>query len=422
VTDPRIANAPATPSPQRREFLSTAIGGALAAGGLARSGPARAQKKYGPGVSDTEIRIGQTIPYSGGASFFGIAGRVQLAYVKRVNAAGGVNGRKINLISLDDGFSPPKTIEMTRKLVEQDEVLALMGSVGTPGNVAISKYVNGAKVPHVVVASGSTKLLDPAALPWTAPFYPSQGVEGRIYAKYLLQNFPNAKVGLLYQNDDYGKGVVEGFKKGLGNRGSMIVKDLTYELTDATVESQIIDLHSAGVDFFFQATTPKFAAQAIRKAYTLKWKPAHILISNASSVAGTLKVAGLEASTGLITSLTYKYPGDPIWNQDKGMLEYFAFMKQWMPGDDANDSVAGNGYTMIMMTVELLRRCGDDLTREDLLRQALNIREFELPLLMPGVRINTTPDDRTPFKQSWLGRFDGSNWVPFGDPIDVRQA
>lgn len=405
----------------RRGFLSAAIAGAAAAG-LSRGTSAWAQKKYGPGVSDTEIRIGQTMPYSGPASLFGIAGRIQTAYVKMINASGGINGRKINLISLDDGFSPPKTIEMTRKLVEQDEVFALMGSVGTPGNVAISKYVNNAKVPHLVVASGSAKLLDPAGLPWTAPFYPAQSVEGRIYAKYLLQNFPNAKVGLLYQNDEYGKGVVDGMKKAMGARTSMIVKELTYELTDPTVDPQIIEMQNAGVDFFFQATTPKFAAQAIRKAASMNWKPVHILISNASSVAGTLKQAGFEASKGLITSLTYKYPGDPMWANDKGMLDYYAFMKQWMPGDDPNDSVAANGYTMIMMSVELLRRCGDELTRENVLKQALNVKEFELPMLLPGVRINTTPDDRTPFKQSWLGRFDGTNWVPFGSAIDVRQA
>ena len=420
MTDRKTLKARDAHSNPRRELLIAGAGAAIA--GIAPGRSAFAQKKYGPGVTDTEIKIGQTMPYSGPASLFGIAGRIQTAYLKMVNASGGVNGRKINLISADDGFSPPKTIEMTRKLVEQDEVFALMGSVGTPGNVAISKYVNTAKVPHLVVASGSAKLLDPAGLPWTAPFYPSQNVEGRIYAKYLLQNFPNAKVGLLYQNDEYGKGVVDGMKKAMGARTSMIVKELTYELTDPTVDPQIVELQGAGVDFFFQATTPKFAAQTIRKAAALNWKPVHIIISNASSVAGTLKQAGLEASKGLITSLTYKYPGDAMWANDKGMLDYYAFMKQWMPGDDPNDSVAANGYTMVMMTVELLRRCGDELTRENVLKQALNVKEFELPLLLPGVRINTTPDDRTPFKQSWLGRFDGTNWVPFGSAIDVRQA
>jgi branched-chain amino acid transport system substrate-binding protein len=385
--------------------------------------PAAAQKKYGPGASDTEVKIGQTIPYSGPASAFGIAGRIQSAYIKMVNANGGVNGRKINLISLDDGFSPPKAVEMTRKLVEEDGVLAVMGSVGTPTNVVVSKYLNGKQVPHLVVASGSGKLEDPVGLPWTATFYASQAMEGQLYGQYLLKSKPGAKVAVLFQNDDYGKGTLEAFKRGLGDKATtMIVKEASYELSDATIDTQIIALRAAGADTFFHATTPKFAAQAIRKAYETGWNPLQIIISNVSGVTGTLKPAGLDASKGLVTSMWMKFPGDPAWAADPGMKDYYSFVKQWAPNENPDDSTGAFGYNQAMMMVELIRRCGDDLTRENLMKQAVNVKDLQLPLFVPGVKINTTPTNRIAWKQSQLARFDGANWVLFGDVITIGES
>lgn len=415
---------------QRRALLSV-VGGLAAsvAGGLVVSiaggipTRANAQNKYGPGVTDAEIKIGQTIPYSGPASLFGSAGRMQAAYIKMINAGGGVNGRKINLISLDDAFSPPKAVEMTRKLVEEDGVLAVMGSVGTPTNVVIAKYLNGKQVPHLVVASGSGKLDDPAGLPWTAPFYASQAMEGQLYGQFVRTAKPGAKIAILYQNDDYGKGNVEAFKRGLGDKAAtMVVKEASYELSDATIDTQIISLKSAGADTFFHATTPKFAAQAIRKSHDLGWNPLQVIISNVSGVSATLKPAGLEAAKGLVTSMWMKMPGDPAWANDKGMQEYYAFAKQWASSENADDSVAAFGYNQAMMTVELLKRCGNDLTRENLMRQALSIKDLQLPLFLQGVRINTTPDDRVAWKQSQLARFDGANWVLFGDIITAASS
>jgi branched-chain amino acid transport system substrate-binding protein len=401
--------------PMRRKTLASALALAASVGLAAR---AQAQKNSGPGVTDKEIRIGQTIPYSGPASAFGVAGRIQVAYMKMVNSNGGVNGRQVVLLSLDDGFSPPKAVEMTRKLVEEDGVLAMMGSVGTPTNVVIAKYVNGKQVPHLVVASGSARLEDPEGLPWTAPFYASQAMEGKLYALHLLKSKPDAKVAILYQNDDYGKGNLEAFRKGLGDKASsMIVKEASYELSDPTVDSQILTLRASGADTLFHASTPKFAAQAIRRSYDIGWKPLQIIISNASSVSATLKPAGLEASKGLVTSMWMKMPGDPAWSGDKGMMDYYAFVKQWAPNESPDDSVGAFGYNQAMMIVELLKRCGDDLSRENLLKQALSIKDVQLPLFIPGVKINTTPRSRVAWKQSQLARFDGANWVLFGEVI-----
>jgi branched-chain amino acid transport system substrate-binding protein len=382
--------------------------------------PARAQKSYGPGVTDSEIKIGQAMPYSGPASAFGSAGRMQLAYMKMINAAGGINGRQVRLISLDDGFSPPKTIEVTRKLVEEDGVLAIMGSVGTPTNVVIAKYLNTKGVPQLVAASGSSKLNDSVNLPWTATFSAPQVMEGRLYAQHLLLNKPDAKIAVLFQNDDYGKGSYEAFRLRLGEKAAtMIVKDASYELSDPTIDNQILALRASGADTFFHITTPKFAAQAIRKAHEIGWKPFQIVIWNAAGVTSTLKPAGLEASKGLISSLSIKMPGDPAWANDKGMQDYYAFVKKWAPDLDPDDSAASFGYSMAMMSVELLKRCGDNLTRENLMKQALSVTDLQLPLFLPGVRINTTPTSRAGWNQAKLARFDGTSWVLSGDVITI---
>mgnify|MGYP000453310573 CR=1 FL=1 len=424
ASGPDAGDSAAPVSRNRRRVAGglAAVAAGVGVAGLPRGARAQ-QKRYGPGVTDTEIKIGQTIPYSGPASAFGIAGRIQLAYMKMVNAAGGVNGRQINLMSLDDGFSPPKAVEMTRKLVEEDNVLAMMGSVGTPTNTVIAKYLNGKQVPHLVVASGSARLVDPAGLPWTSTFYASQAMEGQLYAEYVARTKPDAKVGILFQNDDYGKGNLEAFRKGLGDKASkMIVKEVGYELSDPTIDTQIIALKAAGADVFFHATTPKFAAQAIRRSHEIGWKPLQLLISNVSGVSAVLKPAGLEASKGLVTSMWMKMPGDPAWNDDKGMRDYLAFIKQWAPNEAADDSIGAFGYNQAMMTVELLKRCGSELTRENLMKQALNVRDLQLPLFVQGVLINITPASRTAWKQTRLARFDGTNWVLFGDVLNWNGA
>jgi branched-chain amino acid transport system substrate-binding protein len=406
----------------RREW-SKALGLAVtaAAWGLPMTG--HAQKKYGPGVTDKEIKIGQTMPYSGPASAFGVGGRIQLAYFKMINAQGGVNGRQINMVSLDDGFSPPKAVEMARKLVEEENVLAIMGSVGTPTNVTISRYLNAKQVPQLVVATGSSKMDDPAGLPWTAPFYASQAMEGQLYGEYLVKSKPDAKIGILYQNDDYGKGNLDAFKKGLGAKASsMIVKEVSYELSDPTVDNQIIALKASGADTFFQSTSSKFAAQAIRKSHEIGWKPLQIVISNVSSIAATLRPAGLEASKGLVTSVWLKFPGDPTWNNDKQMQDYLAFIKKWAPNESPEEFSGAFGYIQAALIVELLKRCGDDLTRENLLKQAVNLKDLELPLFVPGVKINTTPSSRVAWRQTRLARFDGTNWVLFGDVMTWNET
>jgi ABC-type branched-subunit amino acid transport system substrate-binding protein len=382
--------------------------------------PAAAQKKYGPGVSDTEIKLGQTMPYSGPASAYGTIGRLHQAYFKMINEAGGINGRKINLISLDDGYSPPKTVEQVRKLVEQDEVLALFQTLGTPSNSAIHKYVNAKKVPHLLLATGATKWADPKNFPWTLGFNLSYQAEGHIYAKYLLKTKPDAKIAILYQNDDYGKDLLKGVKDGLGAAAAkMIVAEATYEVTDPTVDSQILTLQGSKADTFINITTPKFGAQAIRKAYDSGWKPLHIVNNVSSSVGSVLVPAGLEKAVGLITVQYYKDPNDPQWKDDPAMLEWRGFMGKWFRDGDPKDASNLYAYITAQTMVHILKQCGNDLTRENVMKQAANIRQLKLPLLLPGMSMNTSPTDYFLIQQGQLAKFTGTQWQLFGDVISV---
>ena len=403
--------------PNRRVFA-----GAIAAALVLVGAPASAQKKYGPGASDTEVKLGQTMPYSGPASAYGTIGKVEQAYFKMLNDAGGINGRKINLISLDDGYSPPKTVEQVRKLVEQDEVLALFATLGTPSNSAIHKYVNAKKVPHLLLATGATKWADPKNYPWTLGLNLSYQAEGQIYAKYLLKNKPNAKIAILYQNDDYGKDVLKGVKDGLGAKGAkMIVSEATYEVTDPTVDSQILTLQGSGADTFINITTPKFGAQAIRKAFDSGWKPLHIVNNVSSSVGSVLTPAGLEKSTGLLTLQYYKDPNDPQWKDDAAMLEWRAFMGRYYREGDPKDASNLYGYLAAQTMVQILRQCGNDLTRENVMKQATNIKNLKLPLLLPGMSLNTSPTDFFLVKQGQLAKFTGTQWELFGELIGTSE-
>jgi branched-chain amino acid transport system substrate-binding protein len=395
---------------------SMAIGAALLGGINAAS----AGKNYGPGVTDTEIKLGQTTAYSGPASALGATSRAIVAYFKMINASGGINGRKVNLISLDDAYSPPKTVEQTRRLVEGDEVLAITGTLGTPGNLAVAKYLNGKKVPQLLSLSGSAKLNDPK-LPWTTTFYASQTVESKIYARYILKTRPDAKIAVLYQNDDYGKGYFDAFKEGLGGKASkMIVAEASYDVTYPTIESELVRLASSGADTIFYASTPKFTAQAIRKAHEIKWTPLQIVITASSQIDATLKPAGLDAATGLVTSLWQKDPNDPKWSDDKNMQAFLAFMKQWGPGEGADLFLSATGYSWAQTMVHILENCGDDLARENLLKQATNLKGFHPSLFIDGVNLSATPEDRTPWRQAQMARFDGRTWQPFGDIVTIE--
>ncbi len=391
----------------------------LAAAALALPfGSAWAQKKYGPGASDTEIKLGQTMPYSGPASAYGTIGKLHQAYFKMVNDAGGINGRKINLISLDDGYSPPKAVEQVRKLVEQDEVLALFQNLGTPSNSAVHKYVNAKKVPHLFLATGATKWADPKNFPWTLGFNLSYQAEGNIYAKYLLKNKPNAKIAILYQNDDYGKDVLKGVEDGLGAAGAkLIVAKASYEVTDPTVDSQILTLQGSGADTFINITTPKFGAQAVRKAWDSGWKPLHIINNVSASVGSVLVPAGLDKAVGLLTLQYYKDPNDPQWKDDASMLEWRAFMGRYYREGDPKDATNLYAYLTAQTMVSVLKACGNDLTRENVMRQATSIKALKLPLLLPGMTLNTTPTDYFLVKQGQLAKFTGTQWAGFGDVL-----
>lgn len=378
-----------------------------------------ADKQYDPGASDTEIKIGQTMPYSGPASAYGTQGRAEAAYWKMINSQGGINGRKITFLSMDDGYSPPKTVEQTRKLVEQDEILADFGSLGTPTNSSIQKYLNGKRIPHLLISTGASKWNDAKSFPWTTPFYPPYAQEAKIYAKYILKEFPNAKIGLIYQNDDFGKDYLRGFKEGLGEKADLIVKELSYEVTDPTIDSQIVNLKAAGADVLMTITTPKFGAQAIRKVADLGWKPTHFIVSVASSIGGVLEPAGLEASTGLITALATKVVGDPAWDSDPGVQDYLAFMKQWYPEGNPIDGSNQIGYLSAQFTAIILKNCGDVLTRENVLKQATNISKVSLPLFLPGITVSVTPTDYSTFDTFKLAKFDGKTWKFFGDNLST---
>ncbi len=392
-----------------------------ASASLAFSVGAMAAGKYGPGASDTEIKIGQTMPYSGPASAYGTIGKVHQAYFKMINDQGGVNGRKINLISLDDGYSPPKTVEQVRKLVEQDEVLATFNTLGTAPNSAIHKYMNAKKVPHLFLSTGATKWADPKNFPWTIGWNIAYQSEGMIYAKWLLKNKPNAKVAILYQNDDYGKDVLKGVKDGLGAKAtSMIVKEATYEVSDPTVDSQILTLQASGADTFVNITTPKFAAQAIRKAFDSGWKPLHIVNNVGASVGSVLTPAGLDKSKDLITLQYYKDPNDPQWKDDPAMLEWRAFMGRYYRDGDPKDASNMYGYLTAQTMVQVLKQCGNDLTRENLMKQAANLKNFKLPLLLPGMSINTSATDYFLMEQGQLAKFNGTQWLLFGELIGAN--
>ncbi len=382
--------------------------------------PALAQKKYGPGASDTEIKLGQTMPYSGPASAYGTIGKAHQAYFKMINEAGGINGRKINLISLDDGYSPPKTVEQVRKLVEQDEVLAMFQTLGTPSNTAIHKYLNAKKVPHLFLATGATKWADPKNFPWTLGFNLSYQAEGKIYARYLLKNKPNAKIGILFQNDDFGKDVLKGVEDGLGGAGAkMVVSKVSYEVTDPTVDSQILTLQGSGADTFINITTPKFGAQAVRKAWDSGWKPLHIINNVSASVGSVLTPAGLDKSVGLLTLQYYKDPNDPQWKDDANMLEWRAFMGRYYRDGDPKDASNLYAYLTAQTMVHVLKACGNDLTRENVMRQATNIKALKLPLMLPGMTLNTSPTDYFLVKQGQLAKFTGTQWQGFGDVLST---
>jgi branched-chain amino acid transport system substrate-binding protein len=376
--------------------------------------PAFAQKKYDTGASDTEIKIGQTIPLSGPASAYGGIGRVQAAYVRMINEQGGIGGRKINLIQYDDSYSPPKTVEQVRKLVEGDEVLTTFQIIGTPPNAAVQKYLNDRKVPQLLASTGATRFTDPKNFPWTIAFNPNYQSEGHIYAKFILANYPNAKIGILYQNDDLGKDYVKGLKDALGDKASMIIAEKSYELSDPTVDSQMVTLKASGADLFYNITTPKFGAQSIKKAAELGWKPVQILDINATPVSQTLVPAGLENAKDIISVNYGKDPLDPQWDNDEGMKRYKAFMAKYAPAEDANSGIATYGYSTAALLIQILKQCGDDLTRANLMQQATNIKGYAADLALPGMTVSTTPDDWRINKQFQMMKFDGQRWVLFG--------
>jgi ABC-type branched-subunit amino acid transport system substrate-binding protein len=375
-----------------------------------------AEKSYGPGVTDTEIKLGQTMPYSGPASAYGAIGKAELAYFEMINQHGGVNGRKIRLISLDDGYSPPKTVEQVRKLVEEDAVLAIFSPLGTPPNTAIHKYLNAKKVPQILLHSSANKWNDPTNFPWTMAWPPNSHTETQFYGKYLLEQRPNAKVAVLYQNDDYGKDLLKGLRDALGAKADqMIVATASYEVTDPTVDSQIVSLQASGADTFFNFSTPKFAAQAIRKAYDIGWRPLEFVPYPASSVGAVLTPAGPEKAVGIITGGFVKDPADPRWKSDPAFQEWLAWMKKYYPEGDVTDQLNVWGYLTAQVMVRILTHCGDDLTRENLMRQATGVKNLELPMYLPGIKLNTNPTDYQLIKQMQLMRFDGKKWVLFGE-------
>jgi len=372
-------------------------------------------KDYGPGVTDKEIKIGNTGPYSGPASSYSAVPKSQVAYWKMINDQGGINGRTINFLSYDDAYTPPKTVEMVRKLVEEDQVLLIASPLGTPTNSAIWQYMNQKKVPQLFVATGATKWDDPKGHPWTIGWQPNYQSEGRIYATYILKEKPGGKIGVLYQNDDFGKDYLKGVKDGLGDKASMVIVEASYETTDPTVDSQVVDMKAKGVDVFVNCGIPKFAAQAIRKAGDIAWKPLHILSSIGNSVGATLKPAGFENAKDLVSDFYLKDPSDPKWADDAGFKTWVAFMDKYMPDADKSDAGYVAGSSLAAMTAQVLKQCGDELTRENVMKQAGNLHDVSVPMLLPGVTANTTPTDFAPVKQVQMAKFDGQRWTLFGD-------
>jgi branched-chain amino acid transport system substrate-binding protein len=375
-----------------------------------------AQKKYDPGASDTEIKIGNIMPYSGPASAYGVIGKTEEAYFKKVNAEGGINGRKINFISYDDAYSPPKTVEQARKLVESDEVLLIFNPLGTPPNSAIQKYLNTKKVPQLFVATGATKWNDPKNFPWTMGWQPNYQSETQIYAKYILKEKPNAKVAILYQNDDYGKDYLKGFKDGLGAKAaSMIVMEESYEVSEPTIDSHIVKLKSTGADVFINITTPKFAAQAIKKNAEIGWKPLHFLNNVSASIGSVIKPAGMENAQDIISSQYLKDPTDAQWKDDAGMKAWNEFLDKYYPEANRADASVMFGYTVAQGLVHVLKASGDNLTRENVMKQAASIKDLELGGLLPGIKVNTSATDFAPISSVQLIRFKGETWERFGE-------
>ena len=390
----------------RKLGLVTAVA-AITLGPIA--GISAAEKKYGPGVSDTEVKLGQTVPYSGPASAFSSYGRLMAGYFQMINEAGGINGRKINLISLDNAFSPPKAIEQTRKLVEDDGVLADVGTVGTTPNVAIQKYLNGAKVPHIFISAGGRRFADPQNFPWSVPMYPGFEMEGKTFGQYIVKHKPGAKVGVLYQNDDYGKDFLVGLKSVLGDK-IKVVAEVAYEITEPTIDSQIVRLKDSGADVLLYFSTPKFTAQGLRKVKESNWTPLQFLASPTNSVKTVLEPAGFENAQGIITTQFTKQAGDPAWADDPEVKEYVEFMKKWVPNDNPGDFVALSGYIIAQGIAHALKQCGDDLTRENLLKQATSMRGQHYKMMLPGIQLNTTPEDYAPYQSLRMARFEGSSW------------
>lgn len=371
-----------------------------------------------PGITDTEIKFGNIMPYSGPASALSVTGKVFAAYFDMINEKGGVNGRKLNMISLDDGFSPPKTVEATRRLVENDEVLLIFNNIGTPTNLAIHRYLNGRKVPHLLIMSGANRWNDPKNFPWTLSGMLSYQAEARMYARHMLATVASPRIAVLAQNDDFGRDFTHGLRSLLGERAkSMIVAEATYETTDPTVDSQIIALRASGANVFFNFSNGKFTVQSLRRAGELGWKPQVYLPAGSTSIASILRPAGAEHAVGAITVANVKNPLDPQWRDDAGLKEYLEFMKRWAPGLDAEDSLNLSAYSMARVLAEVLRRCGDELTRENVMRQMLSLKDFTTPVMLPGVSLTTGPDDYEIYGAIRLQRFDGKSWVPFGEPM-----
>jgi branched-chain amino acid transport system substrate-binding protein len=405
--------------PREKAMASAKLVVVLAIALAAAAGPADAQKRYDPGAADTEIKVGNIMPYSGPASAYGVIGKTEAAYFNKVNSEGGINGRKVVFISYDDGYSPPKTVEQARRLVESDEVLLIFNSLGTAPNTAIQKYMNAKKVPQLFVATGAAKWNDPKHFPWTIGYQPSYQHEGQIYAKYLLQNHRNGRVGILYQNDDYGKDYLKGLKDGLSGQ-MQIVAEFPYEVSDTTVDSQIVNLKASGADVFYNVATPKFAAQAIRKTAEVGWKPTHLLNGVSANIGAVLKPAGLENSVGILSAAYFKDQTDPVWKDDPGYREWAAFLDRYYPDADRTNSSVVSGYLYAQALVQVLKQCGDDLTRDNVMKQAANLKNVEFGMLLPGITANTGPEDYAPLKQMQMRRFTGEHWELFG-PVIMAQ-
>jgi branched-chain amino acid transport system substrate-binding protein len=374
--------------------------------------------QYGPGASDTEVKIGNTMPYSGPASSYGVIGKSEAAYFAMINEEGGINGRKINFISRDDAYSPPKTVEQVRKLVEEDQVLLLFQPLGTPSNTAIQGYLNDNKVPQLFVATGADKWNDPKNHPWTMGWQPSYRIEARIYARYILKTQPDAKIAVLYQNDDFGKDYLIGLREGLGAKADqLIVASQSYETTDPTVDQQIVSLQGSGANVLLTAAVPKFAAQAIRKVYDIGWKPTHFLTNVSISVGAVMQPAGLEKSVGIISAGYVKDPTDPQWQGTPEYNEWLTWMKKYNSSANVSDNFAVYGYSVAQTLVTMLKASGDNLTRENVMQQAASIHDLKLPMLLPGITVSTSANDFAPIKQMQLEKFDGTTWKLFGEVI-----